>query len=287
MPCTGQEVIGIIRLLEECGVPAWLDGGWAIDALLGRETRGHEDVDLILPFDDLDAAELAMGNAGFARNDCRTNLPNRLVLWNCNGLQIDIRPVTFKPNGSAVHIHAEAGGSLKTIYVYSSAGLSAVGKIDGRIVRCVSGAELVRQKVERQYSPWAETRVRETGISIDLEDIRSLLEVFGIAEGRPGEPVMVLPAQPADNPVIDAAGQPCLRHVSELNAQHSRLIAQHAELSGTHSALAVQHARLKKENAELMAQIDALRASTSWQLTAPMRWTRRRLDMHRLKLRIQ
>ena len=56
MTCTGQDVIRIIRFLEESGVPVWLDGGWAIDALLARETRAHEDVDLIVPFDDLDTA---------------------------------------------------------------------------------------------------------------------------------------------------------------------------------------------------------------------------------------
>jgi lincosamide nucleotidyltransferase A/C/D/E len=280
MTCTGQVVTRIIRLLDERGVPAWLDGGWAVDALLGRHTRVHDDVDLIVPLDDLDAAESVLGEAGFARNDGRTNLPNRLVLWNCDGLQIDIRPVTFKPDGSAVHIHTEVGGGLKYLYVYSSAGLSGIGKIDGRVVRCVAASEQIRQKVERQYSPWAETRIRETGISIDLDDICALLQVFGTTEGAPGEPGTAVEARLADNAVIDAAGQFCRRHVTELNAQHSRLTAEHAVLSA-------RHAVLKGENAELMAEIDAIRASTSWHLTAPMRWTARWLGMHWLKPRTQ
>jgi hypothetical protein len=195
-------------------------------------------------------------------------------------LQIDIRPVTFKPDGSAVHIHTEVGGGLKYIYVYSSAGLSGIGKIDGRVVRCVAAAEQIRQKVERQYSPWAETRIRETGISIDLDDICALLQVFGTTEGAPREPGTAVEARLADNAVIDAAGQFCRRHVTELNAQHSRLTAEHAELSA-------RHAVLKAENAELMAEIDAIRASTSWHLTAPMRWTARWLGMHWLKPRTQ
>jgi lincosamide nucleotidyltransferase A/C/D/E len=280
MTCTGQDVIRIIRFLEESGVPVWLDGGWAIDALLARETRAHEDVDLIVPFDDLDTAEAVLGEVGFTKNDRRTNLPNRLVLRNCDGLQVDIRPVTFKPDGSAVHIHTAAGGGLKCIYVYSSAGLAGVGKIGGRVVRCATAAEQIRQKVERQYSPWASTRIREGGVSVDLEDICSLLQVFGIGERTPGEPGATLEARPAENPVVEAAGEFCLRHVTELTAQHARLTAQNAELIA-------QRAGLETQNAELMAKIDAIRTSTSWQLTAPMRWTARWLGMHWLRPRTQ
>jgi lincosamide nucleotidyltransferase A/C/D/E len=35
-----------MSLLDQEGVRAWLDGGWAVDALLGRQTRLHSDLDL-------------------------------------------------------------------------------------------------------------------------------------------------------------------------------------------------------------------------------------------------
>src|SRR5262245_5993446 len=107
MKCAGQDVAQVIRLLEESGVPVWLDGGWGVDALLKKETRTHRDMDLIVPFDDLATAEAALAGAGFTRDGRETNLPTRLVLRNSEGLEIDIHPVTFRADGSAVHIHTE------------------------------------------------------------------------------------------------------------------------------------------------------------------------------------
>ena len=46
-------VLHILDLLAAVGVPAWLDGGWGVDALFGRITRAHNDLDLILALDDL------------------------------------------------------------------------------------------------------------------------------------------------------------------------------------------------------------------------------------------
>ncbi len=44
------EVIRIVGLLERQGLSVWLDGGWGVDALAGRQTRPHDDLDVaILP----------------------------------------------------------------------------------------------------------------------------------------------------------------------------------------------------------------------------------------------
>jgi hypothetical protein len=32
-------------LLEKAGIEVWLDGGWAVDALLGMQTRPHKEPD--------------------------------------------------------------------------------------------------------------------------------------------------------------------------------------------------------------------------------------------------
>ena len=38
-------------MIEQLGIRYWLDGGWGVDALVGRQTREHRDVDI-----DFDAA---------------------------------------------------------------------------------------------------------------------------------------------------------------------------------------------------------------------------------------
>ena len=272
-------------------MPVWLEGGWGIDALLKRETRAHRDIDIIVPLDHLAAAELELGKLGFVKNERATSMPTRFVLRNSEGLEIDIHPVTFKPDGSAVHVYTDVGG-LKSSYVYSPLALSGVGMVNGRVVPCTTAAEQIRQRL--RYSPWCEHRIRERGVSTDLEDISSLLQVLGVYEGMVAQTATTPEAQPTGNPVADATEQFLLRRVASLIAQHSLLTAQHAELSAQHSLLTAQHAELSAQHslltaqrAELSAQINALWASTSWQLTAPMRWIVRRLGLDWLKLRPQ
>ncbi len=45
---TSHEVTELLDHLERRGVAVWLDGGWAVDALLGEQTRPHADVDIVI-----------------------------------------------------------------------------------------------------------------------------------------------------------------------------------------------------------------------------------------------
>jgi Aminoglycoside-2''-adenylyltransferase len=50
---TGQgmdlvEVLEILADLAEAGCSVWVAGGWGVDALVGRQTRSHRDLDLAL-----------------------------------------------------------------------------------------------------------------------------------------------------------------------------------------------------------------------------------------------
>jgi tRNA nucleotidyltransferase/poly(A) polymerase len=43
-----KDVIAVYDLLERKGIQIWIDGGWAVDALLGEQTRRHADLDIAL-----------------------------------------------------------------------------------------------------------------------------------------------------------------------------------------------------------------------------------------------
>ena len=43
-----DDVALVVTALAEAGVAAWLDGGWGVDALLGEQTREHDDLDLVM-----------------------------------------------------------------------------------------------------------------------------------------------------------------------------------------------------------------------------------------------
>ena len=43
-----DEVLPILGALEATGTRLWVAGGWGVDAFVGRQTRAHRDLDLIL-----------------------------------------------------------------------------------------------------------------------------------------------------------------------------------------------------------------------------------------------
>ena len=44
-PLSVQETVDLLYSLP---VPWWIAGGWAIDLYLGRQTRPHEDIDVLI-----------------------------------------------------------------------------------------------------------------------------------------------------------------------------------------------------------------------------------------------
>ena len=55
-----------IATLEQAGVRVWLDGGWGIDALVGEQTREHDDLDCVIALSDAEIARDALAVLGFA-----------------------------------------------------------------------------------------------------------------------------------------------------------------------------------------------------------------------------
>jgi lincosamide nucleotidyltransferase A/C/D/E len=45
---TAATVVELLDLLADHDVRVWLDGGWAVDACLGYQTRRHGDLDIVV-----------------------------------------------------------------------------------------------------------------------------------------------------------------------------------------------------------------------------------------------
>jgi 2'-5' RNA ligase len=59
------DVLDVLELLHRAGVPCWLVGGWGVDALVGRQTRRHSDVDVGLEWRFLEQAMRSLEGDGF------------------------------------------------------------------------------------------------------------------------------------------------------------------------------------------------------------------------------
>ena len=46
---TAEDLLELLIMFEQNQVEIIIDGGWAVDALLGEQTRPHEDLDIAMP----------------------------------------------------------------------------------------------------------------------------------------------------------------------------------------------------------------------------------------------
>jgi lincosamide nucleotidyltransferase A/C/D/E len=45
----GDEVVRLMQVFDGQGLDVVVDGGWGVDALLGKQTRQHNDLDIAAP----------------------------------------------------------------------------------------------------------------------------------------------------------------------------------------------------------------------------------------------
>jgi lincosamide nucleotidyltransferase A/C/D/E len=124
-------LLRVIERLEGEGIDVWLDGGWGVDALLGRETREHDDLDLVVELRHSEPVIELLQGLGYEL--IAGVPPNSLVFVDPNGRQVDVHPVAFDGEGGGVY-RMDEGGS----WVYPAQGFSGRGTVAARPVRCLS-----------------------------------------------------------------------------------------------------------------------------------------------------
>ncbi|MGH2540483.1 MAG: nucleotidyltransferase domain-containing protein [Actinomycetota bacterium] len=126
-----SDVVEILGRLRRSGVDVWLDGGWGVDALLGEQTRPHEDLDLIVRVGEVLEVIDRLGNAGFqlAQGEPTSNF----VLRDERMREIDVHPVAFGDSGDGIYLMADGDDR-----VYPASGFLGTGSVRGQRVRCLT-----------------------------------------------------------------------------------------------------------------------------------------------------
>ena len=98
VPTSAADVHVIVDLLHGVDADPRVIGGWGIDAIVGRQTREHRDLDLAIRAEALELAVRALVVQGFV---ITTDwLPVRIELSRADR-HVDVHPLHFRPDGSA------------------------------------------------------------------------------------------------------------------------------------------------------------------------------------------
>lgn len=133
-----EEVLGILRLLEDHGVSAILAGGWGVDALVGRLSRFHRDLDLVVESLCLDVewekVRQVMASSGYhfvEDFDGGLWMPKVAVFKDPAGRKVELMSLDW-------HQITEHSGHRGDGSVLESPWLGSVGTVVGSPVRCLS-----------------------------------------------------------------------------------------------------------------------------------------------------
>jgi len=125
------DVVDVLAVLTAAGVDCWLNGGWGVDALVGRQTRPHLDLDLVIGITAVASALDALQQVGFAVDeDLR---PVSFTMCTQDGRKVDFHPVTWDEHGDGVQ--AQPNDST---FTYPAEGFRGIGHVARHPVRCLS-----------------------------------------------------------------------------------------------------------------------------------------------------
>lgn len=128
-----HEVTGLMSRLDGAGIRAWVAGGWAVDILVGHQTRPHGDLDLAIDAAQLPQLRELLEGDGFELSV--DALPSRAELTARDGRILDLHPVEFDSTGAGVQhgLHGE-------MFRYGADGFTR-GYLAGTEVPCLSARQ--------------------------------------------------------------------------------------------------------------------------------------------------
>lgn len=157
-----EDVIDLYQRLESRGVKVRVDGGWSVDALLGRQLRPHNDLDIAIHQNDVPELLKFLNEEGY--KEIRRDSDYNVVLRDEHGREIDYHAFITDDSGKIVD-------GIK----YPDESLTGTGTINGVQVRCISAEYQVKflapylHKHTWKYKPAVGALCEKFGIELPEE----------------------------------------------------------------------------------------------------------------------
>ena len=127
---TKEDLLNIIDLLESTKITYWIDGGWGVDLLFGKQTRNHRDIDINFDAKYTDELIEFLLNKGYKIDT--DWLPVRMELYSNEYGYLDIHPFILNEDGTSKQADLEGGW-----YEFEKDYFDNVN-FEGKIIPCIS-----------------------------------------------------------------------------------------------------------------------------------------------------
>jgi Aminoglycoside-2''''-adenylyltransferase. len=155
---TKENLIEVLDLLDNMKIRYWIEGGWGVDILLGRQNREHRDIDVDFDGEFTDLLLNKLKEIGY---DIVVDWsPSRIELYHTKLGYIDIHPFVIKEDGSAKQANPQGGWFELEAKWFSTA------LFEGRVIPCISAE--AQKLFHSGYEP------REVD-KIDMQNLNKLI----------------------------------------------------------------------------------------------------------------
>jgi hypothetical protein len=164
----------VVNTLAAARIPAWLFGGWGLDARIGRITREHGDVEFWVERTDAERSKAVLAGAGATA--LATQPPEEACEFTWDGVDFSTAYFDRHPDGSFIQLQ---GRWSDWLFPPGSFG-DDLGTLDGVSVRAMSVAGMLAMKEQyphlRNGGPWRQK---------DIDDIKTLRGLAAEPDARP------------------------------------------------------------------------------------------------------
>jgi lincosamide nucleotidyltransferase A/C/D/E len=123
-----HDAVLLLKSIEDIGVPVWLDGGWGVDALMGFQTRPHNDIDVFVEKKNANKFIKLLTSKGYSERNMDYTTEGHTAWIDSSDHIIDLHLFEF--------------GEAETVYfeneAYPSNVLNGEGTVGGVAVRCLT-----------------------------------------------------------------------------------------------------------------------------------------------------
>jgi len=153
-----HDVVDFLKKAERIGVDVWIDGGWGVDALVGQQTRPHNDIDIFIQKNDIAKFTEMLKSNGYRETKMEYTTLDHTAWRDDHDRTIDLHLFEFEGAG-ALRFENE---------IYPSDIFNGKGQIGGIAVHCLTA------EAQLLYHQGYEQKEK------DRHDVQLLCDTFGL-----------------------------------------------------------------------------------------------------------